>query len=110
MRSWVLFFNQIPLGLRLATMPDSRPRSRQVQYKKVMHLMNPDQLAGQWKQLKGQIRQKWGKLTDQDLEQIAGRHEQFIGRLQERYGITKEEAQRRVEEFLKGLPVETHHR
>jgi uncharacterized protein YjbJ (UPF0337 family) len=62
--------------------------------------MNWDQVAGQWKQLKGAIREKYGKLTDDDLNQIAGRRDQFIGKLQERYGITREEAQKKAEEFL----------
>lgn len=62
--------------------------------------MNWDQIAGQWKQMKGAVREKYGKLTDDDLNQIAGKRDQFIGKLQERYGITKEEAQKRADEFL----------
>lgn len=62
--------------------------------------MNWDQLSGQWKQMQGSIREKWGKLTDDDLEQIAGKRDQFIGKVQERYGIAKEEAQRRVDEWM----------
>ncbi len=62
--------------------------------------MNWDQVAGQWKQLKGAVKEKYGKLTDDDLNQIAGRREQFIGKLQERYGIAREEAQRRADEWL----------
>jgi uncharacterized protein YjbJ (UPF0337 family) len=63
--------------------------------------MNWDQLEGKWKQMRGSIRQKWGKLTDSDLDYIAGSREQFLGKLQERYGIAKEEAQKQVEEWLK---------
>jgi uncharacterized protein YjbJ (UPF0337 family) len=62
--------------------------------------MNWDQLTGQWKQMQGVIKEKWGKLTDDDLTQIAGKRDQFIGKVQERYGIAKEEAQRRVDEWM----------
>lgn len=65
--------------------------------------MNWDQLEGKWKQMKGQLHEKWGKLTDDDIEQIAGRRTQFIGRVQERYGIAHEEATRRVDEYVKAL-------
>lgn len=68
--------------------------------------MNWDQLEGKWKQAKGQVREKWGKLTDDDLELIAGKREQLIGRLQERYGIAKEEAEKRADEFVKSLADE----
>ena len=63
--------------------------------------MNWDQVEGQWKQMKGSVKEKWGKLTDDDLDQIAGRRDQLIGKLQERYGIAREEAQRRADEWLK---------
>ena len=62
--------------------------------------MNSDQLEGKWKQLKGSVKQQWGKLTDDDLTFINGRSEELIGKVQERYGIAREEAQRRVNEFL----------
>ena len=54
--------------------------------------------------MKGSLKEKWGKLTDDDLNQINGQREQLVGKLQERYGIAKEEAQRRADEWLK-----THH-
>ncbi len=63
--------------------------------------MNWDQVAGQWKQMKGAVKEKWGKLTDDDLNQINGRRDQLVGKLQERYGIAREEAQRRADEWLK---------
>jgi uncharacterized protein YjbJ (UPF0337 family) len=62
-------------------------------------IMNWDQIAGQWKQMQGKVKEKFGKLTDDDLKQIAGKRDQFIGKIQERYGLAKEEAQRRVDEF-----------
>lgn len=65
--------------------------------------MNWDQVQGKWKQMKGDIRQKWGRLTDDDLEVIAGSREAFTGRVQERYGIAKEEAQKKIDEWLHTL-------
>lgn len=67
--------------------------------------MNWDQVQGKWKQLRGSVKQKWGKLTDNDLDYIAGSREQFIGRLQERYGIAKEEAQKQLEEWVNSPTV-----
>jgi uncharacterized protein YjbJ (UPF0337 family) len=63
--------------------------------------MNWDQVEGKWKQLKGAVRERLGKLTDDDLDQIAGKRDQFIGKIQERYGIAREEAQRKADEWLK---------
>lgn len=68
--------------------------------------MNWEQIRGQWRQLKGAIKAKWGKLTDDDLDVIAGQQEQLIGKIQERYGIAKEEAHRQVDEWLAGLRKE----
>ncbi|MBB2974327.1 CsbD family protein [Mesorhizobium sp. RMAD-H1] len=59
--------------------------------------MNWDQIAGQWKQVKGKVREQWGDLTDDDLERIAGNRDQLVGRLQERYGLAREEAKRQVD-------------
>lgn len=61
--------------------------------------MNWDQVQGQWTQLKGKVKETWGKLTDDDLDVIAGRRDQLVGKLQERYGYAKEQAERFVEEF-----------
>lgn len=63
--------------------------------------MNTDQMSGKWKQMKGAAKQQWGKLTDDDLEVIAGKRDTLIGKLQERYGMVKEEAQRKADEWLK---------
>jgi uncharacterized protein YjbJ (UPF0337 family) len=65
--------------------------------------MNWDQIEGKWKQIKGSARQKWAKLTDDDLEFIAGNRDQFAGRLQERYGIAKDEAERQLDEWRKNV-------
>lgn len=61
--------------------------------------MNTDRTAGQWKQLKGSIKEQWGKLTDDDLSQLEGHSDQLEGRLQERYGLAREEAERQAREF-----------
>ena len=63
--------------------------------------MNWDQMQGKWAQMKGSVKQQWGKLTDDDLEVIAGSKDKLVGRLQERYGIQKEEAQRQLDRWAK---------
>lgn len=63
--------------------------------------MNKDTLMGNWKQLKGKIRKEWGELTDDDLDQIEGNYEILAGRLQERYGLSRDEVDRKIEEFQK---------
>lgn len=68
--------------------------------------MNWDQIAGQWKQAASRIREKWGKLTDDDLQSVAGRRDQLIGRLQERYGIAREEAEREVDAFSESYQLD----
>jgi uncharacterized protein YjbJ (UPF0337 family) len=65
--------------------------------------MNWDQVSGKWKQFKGQVKQKWGKLTDDDLEVIAGKRDQMAGKLQERYGYGKEQAEKELDEFSRTL-------
>ncbi len=69
--------------------------------------MNEDTLKGQWTQLKGHLREQWGKLTDDDLDQIQGRSEQLIGRIQQRYGVARDEAKRQVEEWAPGTRTTT---
>lgn len=63
--------------------------------------MNKDQLVGKWDQVKGQIKEKWGKLTDNDITVIHGREEQLLGKIKERYGYGQEEAERQVTAFMK---------
>jgi len=65
--------------------------------------MNWDQLEGKWRQVKGSAKQQWGKFTDDDIEYIAGQRVSLIGKLQERYGLAKEEAQRKAEEWVKSI-------
>lgn len=60
--------------------------------------MNHDRFEGKWKKVKGKLKEKWGKLTDDDLDVIAGRRDQLLGRIQERHGIAKDEARRQVKD------------
>ena len=62
--------------------------------------MNWDTVEGNWKELKGKIRSKWAKLTDDDLENIAGKKDVLLGRLQQHYGFKKDEAEKQVDAFL----------
>lgn len=61
--------------------------------------MNRDTVIGNWKQLKGKAKERWGKLTNDDLDVIEGRADQLAGKIQERYGRSKQEAEREVEDF-----------
>jgi uncharacterized protein YjbJ (UPF0337 family) len=68
--------------------------------------MNWDRVEGKWKQMKGSVRTRWGKLTDDDLEMIKGQKDQLVGKIQERYGIQKDEAQRQVDDWNRTLDEE----
>ena len=70
--------------------------------------MNWDQIQGKWKQMKGSVRQEFGNLTDNDYEMIAGSRDKLIGKIQERYGIAKEEAQKRVDDFVRKVTDSGH--
>ena len=61
--------------------------------------MNKDQAAGQWKQLKGKVKEQWGKLTDDDLDVIAGHRDQLEGKIQERYGIAKDQVRKDIDDW-----------
>ena len=71
--------------------------------------MNWDQVSGKWKQLKGSVKTRWGKLTDDDLDVIGGQKDQLVGRIQERYGIRKEEAELQVNEWNTRLGEENEY-
>lgn len=60
--------------------------------------MNWTQIESNWNQVQGKIKEKWGKLSDDDLTVIAGKRDTLVGRLQERYGLTKEEAEKQLNE------------
>ncbi len=65
--------------------------------------MNWDRVEGNWKQFAGMVKEKWGKLTEDDLRVIDGKQDQLVGRIQERYGVAKDEAQKRVKTWVSGL-------
>jgi len=66
--------------------------------------MNNDRIQGRWKQLKGKVKEQWGKLTEDDLDVIAGRRDQLLGRIQQRHGLAKDEADRQLRSFERGHP------
>lgn len=61
--------------------------------------MNSDTLQGQWKQVKGKVRAKWGKLTDDDVDVVQGNYEQLVGKIQEKYGVARDEAKKMVDDW-----------
>jgi uncharacterized protein YjbJ (UPF0337 family) len=63
--------------------------------------MNSDTMEGNWKQLKGKMREKWGKLTDDDWNAVAGKKDQLLGKLQERYGYSREQAETDLSDWEK---------
>ncbi|KZB73654.1 MULTISPECIES: CsbD family protein [Thalassospira] len=65
--------------------------------------MNWDQIEGRWKQLTGDIKKQWGRLTDDDVDAIDGQQDKLVGRIQEAYGIEREEADRQVREWFNRL-------
>ena len=65
--------------------------------------MNTDVLAGQWKQIRGKVQEQWGKLTNDELDQINGRRTELVGLLQERYGYAKDRAEREIDRFMSKL-------
>ncbi len=65
--------------------------------------MNREMLKGKWTEIRGTLRQKWGKLTDSDYDQIAGDKDKLVGRIQQVYGYSKEQAEREVKDTLKKM-------
>lgn len=59
--------------------------------------MNNDRIAGNWKQMKGKLKEQWGKLTDDDLDVINGKREQLEGKIQDRYGYQKDQARKEID-------------
>lgn len=66
--------------------------------------MNEDKIQGQWKQLSGKLKAKWGKLTDDDLAVADGNREYLIGKLQERYGMARDIVEKQLKAFDRELP------
>ena len=65
--------------------------------------INAQEIQGQWNKLRGQVKEKWGQLTDDDLTAAAGRRDQLAGKLRERYGYGKEQAERELDDFVRTL-------
>ena len=63
--------------------------------------MNWDRIEGNWKMMKGKVKEKWGQLTDDDLDIMSGHRDQLAGKIQARYGIAKDEAQRQVDDWAR---------
>jgi uncharacterized protein YjbJ (UPF0337 family) len=63
--------------------------------------MDWSRIEGNWNQLKGKIKEQWGNLTDDDLDQISGKREQLIGKIQDRYSLNKDAASKLVDDWLK---------
>jgi uncharacterized protein YjbJ (UPF0337 family) len=63
--------------------------------------MDWNRVEGNWKQIKGRAKQKWGKLTDDDLTAVNGRHDELVGKVQERYGIEMDAARRQVDDWAR---------
>lgn len=63
--------------------------------------MNWDQISGQWRQVKGKVKEKWGKLTDDEIDVAAGKRDQLVGKIQQKYGIAKDQAEREVDQWAR---------
>ncbi|EXU76460.1 MULTISPECIES: CsbD family protein [Erwinia] len=61
--------------------------------------MNKDEASGNWKQIKGKVKEKWGKLTDDDMTVVEGKRDQLVGKIQERYGYAKDQAEKEVSDW-----------
>jgi uncharacterized protein YjbJ (UPF0337 family) len=71
--------------------------------------MNWDTIGGNWKQMKGAIKEKWGKLTDDELDMIAGQRDKLVGKIQERYGHSKDQAEAEVKRWETDYPDQPRH-
>lgn len=65
--------------------------------------MNTDQIQGSWKEISGKVQEKWGRLTNDDLDRIAGQKDQLVGAVQKEYGKSREAAEKEVDDYLRGL-------
>lgn len=70
--------------------------------------LNRDMLEGRWTDLKGKVRERWGKLTDDDLDKIAGKRDQLIGTIQQKYGEARDQAAKQVSDFEATLEKKEH--
>jgi uncharacterized protein YjbJ (UPF0337 family) len=76
------------------------PNQARITFLKEIRKMQSNEMEGKWQQLKGEVRSRWGKLTDDDIERIAGSKDKLIGALQERYGYIWDEARQMVDRYL----------
>jgi uncharacterized protein YjbJ (UPF0337 family) len=67
--------------------------------------MNWDQIEGKWKQLRGEMKEKWGRLTDDELDVIAGNRDKLLGKIQEKHGLSREQAERELEEWQRYVRI-----
>ena len=67
--------------------------------------MDWNRVEGNWKQVKGKVKEQWGKLTDDDLDVIAGRREELVGRIQNAYGMSRDDADRQIREWEKNQAI-----
>jgi uncharacterized protein YjbJ (UPF0337 family) len=91
---WTSFASEAPQPIRQTAL--TVDKGQHVETERELD-MNRDTLKGQWTQLKGKVRQEWGKLTDDDLDKIQGNYEMLVGRLQELYGRSREETEKDLE-------------
>ena len=70
--------------------------------------MNWDRIKGKWKQFKGNVKERWGKLTDDRLDVIVGKRDSLAGKIQETYGIAKDETEKQLADWQKRMKVTTH--
>ena len=87
----------------------SYEKNSQVQADMIIKVYNEDQFRGNWKQLKGALKENWGEFTDDDLLAIEGRVDRFEGKVQERYGERKEEVREWVDNYLENHPYDSQH-
>ena len=96
----IIALRNIPTRRVLVHRPRIDPRVR-TNHKHRSEKMNWDRVEGNWKQFKGSVQEKWGKLTDDDLDVIEGKRTQLAGRLQQRYGVAKDQAEKEIDAWLK---------
>ncbi|XKH01248.1 CsbD family protein [Marinobacter nauticus] len=63
--------------------------------------MNKDTIEGNWKEFRGKVKEQWGKLSDDRLAEIDGKRDQLIGEIQQAYGVSRDEAEKQIEDFEK---------
>lgn len=67
--------------------------------------MNRDELMGKWQQIRGRVKEQWGRLTDDELDQIEGNYDMLVGKIQERYGQSREEIESSIDSILRESPT-----